>query len=244
MVYFLTADDGRPEDYAALTRESKRVYCEAHGYAFQRYRIAEGNPYWGQVAGMLELFATMEPGDWMNYTGADSYIVPGAEPCESLLDENFDLIISKDENGLNNNGFFLRKGEWGDEFLHKVWAQKSDNLIRVQDNGDGLVYGAHGWFEQAAFIVALREIGLERVRFVPQLSINAYPWKPDFDRAFIAHLPGRSHEDRVRIIRRALLGEPEVKPGRKEELESRKQARGFFGLTAEEHSELAGLRNV
>ncbi len=155
------------------------------------------------------------PFGWMNYTGADSFILPDAGPCEHLLDENYDLIVSKDKNGLNNNGFFLRNSDWSRTFLEKVWALRSDQLITVYDNGDGLVsprpYGlGHSWFEQAAFIAVLREMGLERVKLVDQKLINAYPKElyPDCeDGDFIVHLPGLSNDVRTEYVHKILAHE-------------------------------------
>lgn len=208
MITFVTSDDGRL-DFAELTRESKRSYCEEHGYAFFYKELnPNANPYWGQVPAMQESLESCD--GWINYTGADAYIVPGAGPCEHLLDDNFDLIISKDENGLNNNGFFLKNSEWGRTFLAKVWALRSDKTIAVFHNGDGLVaprkHGMpHEWFEQAAFIVVLRKLGLDRVKFVPQELINAYPLK-GIPGAFIEHLPNTSNEERLEFIKERLHG--------------------------------------
>lgn len=216
MIHFVTSDTGNLL-YAELTAETKRDYCERHGYLFTRFDLSQYagcNPYWAQVLAMKDAFAQMDEDDWMNYTGADSFILPEATPCEPLLDENFDLIISCDSNGLNNNGFFLRNTEWGREFLNRVWGQRSKitdwkretipvtgELTTPRPNG-----AAHEWCEQAGFILALRGHS-EHVKLVPQALINAYPselYDDGEDGNFIIHLPNMGDEKRLEYLERAL----------------------------------------
>lgn len=51
---------------------------------------------------------------------------------ESIIDDSFDLIVTKDPNGINTGIFLIRNSEWSINFLEEVW--KLGELPRYQNS--------------------------------------------------------------------------------------------------------------
>lgn len=210
MIYLVSADNGKIESYASLSRQSKAQYAIEHPYCVHRwYPIADPchelglSPCWGLVWAMWEAFREMREGDWMLFTGADAVII----------DQKFDLLAwmndhikpdtwfayTEDINGLNNNGFLLRKCFTARTYLKDIWALRGQTF---EINGNR-------WEEQGAFTKLLeREDFKDGVQIIPQEITNGYepciygePYKKP---VFIAHYPGKQTAERTYFIKRAL----------------------------------------
>lgn len=218
----LTADDGNIEAYASLTRENKREYCERHGYKFAHYHLPdwytltpslkELSPYWQLVFPIRAELASMNEGDWLFFSGADAAIIDPSITLDSI--EGYwhfgqrHLLITKDENGLNNNGFFLRNCEWSRDYIERIWALRGQTFEIEGPDGR-----KHNFEEQGAFIKCLE--GQEKhYLWMPQKITNGY--EPCIygdhyeDPVFMAHYPGKKTDERVYFIKRALGFVPRV----------------------------------
>lgn len=216
-ILVLTADDGNIEEYAALTRENKRSYCERHGYTCLHYDTGESldwtgvNAYWRLIWPILDSLRKMPDGDWLFFSGADACIVNSEITLSSIVDQysqDYDLLITKDINGLNNNGFLLRACEWSREFMERVWELRGQTFEIKGPDGQ-----IHKWEEQGAMIAVLEQMPGHTL-LIPQEVTNGYDpsiygayYKPP---VFMAHFPGKRTEERVYFIKRALGLVPRV----------------------------------
>jgi hypothetical protein len=215
----LTADDGNIEAYAALSRSNKLAYCQQHGYHFAFYQLNETppdvseldwlalSPCWRLVYGIMNELRTRPNNSWIFFSGADAVITDLKFKLDWIVDEwgwNCDLLITKDENGLNNNGFLIRVCDWSREYINKIWALRGQIFSIKGPDGH-----YHQWEEQGAFIKVLEEPGmLDRVVFIPQEYTNAYPPEVYGEQykspVLMAHFPGKKTAEREYFIKRAL----------------------------------------
>lgn len=210
-IVVLTADDGNIEAYAALTRENKRSYCERHGYTYLHYDTGESldwtqvNAYWRLIWPILDTIKRMPDGDWLFFSGADACIVNSDITLSSIVDQyshDYDLLITKDMNGLNNNGFLLRACDWSREFIERVWELRGQTFEVKGSDGQ-----MHEWAEQGGMIAVLEQMPGHTL-LIPQEVVNGYEpeiygayYKPP---VFMAHFPGKPTDQRVYFIKRAL----------------------------------------
>jgi hypothetical protein len=221
--HVVTADDGNIEAYASISRENKRAYCERHGYVFAHYHLPEWvigeeknlSPYWQLILPINLELAKMQEGDWLFFSGADAVINHPEYSLPALLtpweEDDKHLYITHDKNGLNNNGFFLRKCDWSTEFMDRVWALRGETFEIAGPDGK-----MHTWHEQGAFINVLQISRMAAgVKQIPQHYTNGYDprvYGNDYTiPRFMTHYPGKRTDERVYFIKRILRMVPEVK---------------------------------
>lgn len=90
--------------------------------------------HWSKV---IALSNHLEEYDWLFWLDSDALIMNTDIRLESLIDDQFDLIIARDCNGYVNTGSFLIKNSpWSKEFLVQWYDEKYKNGFgRFQDNG-------------------------------------------------------------------------------------------------------------
>lgn len=144
--------------------KSKEDYCKKHGYDFifsDQITDPSRHIYWSKIILMLN---TMQASSykWVVWMDADTIIMNQDVPLEDLIDEDYNFLIAEDWNGINAGIFFIRNGEWGEEFLRNVYS-RTDCL-------------ALDWPEQIAIARVIAENpefgSLSKV--VPQRLFNAY----------------------------------------------------------------------
>lgn len=163
----LTGYDVAQRCLAAVSSPNKAQYCARHGYRF----IEETGefdssrvPAWSKL---LFLGKHLRDHDWIFWSDADSLIMDGAVRLEQFLDEDYDLIITREDldvgtGNVNAGQFFLRNSDWSFWFLEEVWAQTQ--------------FIGHPMEEQAAMIHLLCTQNLSRhVKILTQRSFNSYP---------------------------------------------------------------------
>lgn len=172
------ADDGM-KDLRELTFPNKKEYAEKHGYGFVgesqifHEKDRQDRPAaWSKLPLILKLMSDYE---WIFWSDADSVITNPYIKLESLIDNNYEFIVTNDQNGMNTGEFIIKSTE-------ETWRFLRDSWERTQ-------FINNGCWEQSAMGQLLNENPNRiRTKILPQKTMNSYPyiWTKD---DFICHAP-------------------------------------------------------
>ena len=168
--------------------DNKRLYCKKHGYDFIYCDtiLDHTRPIpWSKIQILLKTMENTEY-KWIFWTDADSLVMNHTIPLESLIDDNYNFIISRDPNAINSGQFLIKNCAWSRQFLQNVYAHTE--CIN------------HCWWENQAIILEYNQNPdvANQTKLIPQRSINSYPKEVGFSNIdtlyqpgdFIIHFPG------------------------------------------------------
>ena len=160
------ATDNLP--YQKKIFENRLEYCRAHRYAFHPFtNTFDSRPAaWSKLKIILNIFKEDNP-DWVLWTDSDAVIKNKNIKIEDLIDNNFDLIISKDGFTYNTGIFLIKNTDASKKFLNECIEKEQ--------------YVGHPWEEQAAVVDFLEKNDSYKVKVVPQRILNSYPKKPPLE---------------------------------------------------------------
>lgn len=152
------------EKKVAAGVENKFLYCQKHGYDFiySTEWLDTSRPIpWSKVK-LLQEALKNEGYKWVFWSDADALFMNLGIPLEDIIDENYDLILTKDMNNINTGNFLLKNTDWSKEFLEAVYSHTE--CIH------------HPWWEQQAFILEIQnnEETQKRTKIYPQRIMNSY----------------------------------------------------------------------
>ncbi len=122
-----------------------------------------------------------------------------AMTLQPLIEGDFDVILTKDCNGINAGSVIWRNSPWTHAFLQDIYNTHNDSSINAIEH----------WWEQAGIIHLLQTNPADKmhIRFVPARSLNAWPlagvtcqhqvYQPG---DFVIHFPGETREELVHFI--------------------------------------------
>lgn len=162
---------------------NKQLYSSLHGHDYYlglKSFDSSRHPTWSKIS-LLHNVLKNKNYSWVFWTDADSLIMNKHIKLETMVDNNYDLIITEDWNGMNAGQFFLKNNDWSLSLLERVYARK--DLLN------------HKFSEQQAIVE--ESIG-GRVKIVPRSTFNSYGfWIPpnyttfDYKKGdFLIHFPG------------------------------------------------------
>jgi hypothetical protein len=135
--------------------------------------------------------------DWIWYLDNDAAIMNHEIDARQFIDENYDIILSKDLNGINLGSVFYRNTPF-------------TNLLLEMMATESQFYG-HPWVCQQALKTWHQNIELIRnkIKVIDKKLINSFrSYLEDFndyeDGDFILHLPGISIPDRINVFKEML----------------------------------------
>jgi hypothetical protein len=220
--YIVACSDEKIRPYANLSKENHRRYALKHGYLYDHYdldhvRSQRGDLIhytapWLLIWAMKHTLSKMAEGSWVMLLGADALVINERVSLESIINiyaqnENTNMLVTRDMNGLNTGGLMVRNCEWSRDFIDAIWEERGQYFDIT--GPDGYV---HKWEEQGAIIKWLeKQLTTTHWQYIPQEITNGY--YPDLygqdynEPLFIAHFPGKSTEERYQIFKRIL--EPE-----------------------------------
>lgn len=168
-------------ELAVITIDSNKTrYCKKHGYdlivktkdfkykhlGFERMRfiksVIETNKY-----------------DWVYWCGCDTMITNFNIKLEDIIDENYDLIISKDVWDINSDSFLFKCSNKSVELLNAILSTHDKY---VDENGNSIDRGlklpdggSRCWAEQESIIELYNTTDFKRnIKIVPQKVLNSY----------------------------------------------------------------------
>ena len=171
------------ESFAKITNPVRQLYATKHGYKYLccDHKLDDRPPSWSKLL-LLQQMTT----EWGFWNDADALITNLDIKLESLIDDKYDLIFTRDGNGLNAGNFLVKNSEWSKKFLQEAYQQAQ--------------FTNHCWWEQAAIRFLLdTKYGYDRVKVVCQRAMNSYPC--NFQEGdFVLHV-ARIHKNREEIIK-------------------------------------------
>ena len=190
----------------AITGPNKAAYCQAHGYDWLPQDtgfIADRPVAWSKIHFLRQILPRY---DWVMWSDADSLITNPAISLGTLVDQPADLLITRDQNGVNTGSFLIRNSPWSRRFLDQAWEIPSTPGYKARYE----LWTDRMW-ENRAFLILL---GLHECRrhsrILPQRSLNSYP--PELTAAgpdsahrpgdFVIHLPGIDNAARLSLLAR------------------------------------------
>lgn len=144
--------------------ENKKKYCELHGYDFllcNEVLDPSRPPSWSKVLLLGELLENSSY-KWLFWTDADSLIMNYSIRLEDLIDDRYDMIITRDFASICAGEFFLKKSEWSKQFLKDIYTHTE--CIN------------HGWWEQCAMIeeLKIKPYLYDHILILPQRIMNSF----------------------------------------------------------------------
>lgn len=184
---------------ASIARPGIEDYCNSHGYDFIEYDTtldAHRPPSWSKI---IAIQNHLEDYDYVFWLDTDCVILNRDEPLTSFIDGcDKDIVISRDENGLNCGAFFVRSSAWSNQFLRLVYACHN----RIHDP----------WWESRAFMDLyansksvkehMKVYGADRnEEFTPRsrASFNGYYTRKEWS-SLIMHFPGVEAYKRIELM--------------------------------------------
>jgi len=187
------------QELGNLTLPSKIDYCKTHGYDF--YLQETDFDYskkiaWARIKIIIEKIKENK-WDWILYLDADTMICNHTIRLENLVDDNYDIIISrnfaKQEYEINCGVMLIKCSEWSLKFFENLYTKSE--------------FYNHDWAEQAAIMDELekKEEIRNHFKFVHNRYFNSYAhkWYPEDNFQigdFICHAAGSSNEFRYKLF--------------------------------------------
>lgn len=173
--------DKKYEEIGKYSNWNKRDYANLHKYDLYLYQnsLDESRPTaWSKIKAIEKHLSDY---DWIMWSDADSLIMNNSVKLETLIDNNYDMIITYDQISkvLNTGVFLIKNSEWSKVLLKNIYSQTQ--------------FINHIWWENMALIDMLeKNPNLKtKIKVIDQRSMNSYPnhqiWGDD---DFIAHFPG------------------------------------------------------
>jgi hypothetical protein len=180
-----------------ITEPNRVEYCLRHGIQ-RSLRTHSGNAMLVSKERIGEMLQELKSDcDWLWFCGTDTLITNHTIDVRDFLDEDYDLIIAKDINGVNNDVFFLKNNSRSEDFLYSA-------STFVRDFSD----------DQAAMVHVIGLMKDLKVKYVHQKLFNSYLYTeytyPDdgggnfTEGDFLLHLPGLPNERRYQIFKEQL----------------------------------------
>lgn len=175
---FSAFTDMLPE-LVSITSPLKKLYCQKHGYEFKTDKL-EGtecneNEKYGfkRLALVIELLKS-DAYDWVWVTGCDVLITNLEIKLESLVDEEFGMVVGTEPTGSGMDSFLIRKQRGGLELMERLRSYSTHPIG-----------GAHEQSTLDALIKEEPEVA-KVVKLLPQRKLNAYKYKSLPQYAFLS----------------------------------------------------------
>jgi len=176
-----------------MTAPNKLEYCLKHDIQLCMLQ-SNGFSMQGRTQSMID---TLTNTDWLWFMGADTLIMNHKIDVRKFLDENYDVIIGKDINGINNDVMFIKNSAISQYFLYNV---RYYNNVEPND--------------QASMQRVISEHPNLKTKIVHQKEFNSYLYSeyryPDDGGGsyapgdFVLHLPGIPNTRRIEIVKEYL----------------------------------------
>lgn len=175
--------------------KNKTRYAKKHNYDIFIYHdtLDTTRPVpWSKI---LAIQKHLSDYDWIYWSDADSLIMNMNIKLESLIDDTYNMVISKEEaNGnLNTGSFLIKNCEWSKKLLQRIYDQT--------------YFINHEYWEQAAlgYILKIDSALLDKVKVLKQRALNSHVMYPEcpgsmFQRGdFILHFYGEWNKHELMI---------------------------------------------
>jgi len=154
--------DANYADLAALTNQSKKEYCDRHGYQFYVLTEMKFSTITGfnKIHFALEILLAHPEIEWLLFSECDAMITNQTIRIEDRIDNNYHFIVPVDRLNLNSGNFLIRNSSEGLSYLRMIIAKEQE-------------YQEVEWAEQQVIIDTIEQYQ-DIVKIVPQKYMNSY----------------------------------------------------------------------
>ncbi len=121
-ISMLTMYDEKFKLMGSIAASNKRPYCAKHNYNYfeSTQTLDPTRPIpWSKI---VMIYQHLPKNDWIYWSDADSLIMNTEIKLESIIDENYDVIIVKDFFGnINSGSFLIKNSEWSKNYLNQIY---------------------------------------------------------------------------------------------------------------------------
>eukprot|EP01102_Stenamoeba_stenopodia_P013984 TRINITY_DN4601_c0_g1_i2.p1 TRINITY_DN4601_c0_g1~~TRINITY_DN4601_c0_g1_i2.p1 ORF type:complete len:367 (-),score=68.66 TRINITY_DN4601_c0_g1_i2:33-1133(-) len=155
---------GRYLDILNMSLTNKQTYAKRHGYDFHvdlHMWIDKDRPVaWSKL---LAIRKRLDEYKWVMWVDVDTLFMNFNIKLESLIDENYDFIVTNDGSGLNSGVMLFRQSQWAKDFLLECY-QQTQFLIHKDI------------YEQRSIqhLVNTNPENGKHIKYLPQSSMNSY----------------------------------------------------------------------
>lgn len=174
------------QELADIVLPGVREYCERHDYALNIIKADYGTPGYYKMIGLQPM---LKHYDLVWLLDLDTLITNQSIPFMQFVDNQHDIFITKDINGINAGSWIIR------------------NTIASHAFVDAVINDFDAPEEQT---VMKRYLDMVKIKYLPQRSINSYcydlyemeyedgEWQPQ---DLLLHLPGLQLQQRIDIFK-------------------------------------------
>lgn len=149
-----------------IAKENKLAYAKKHNYdliVYDELLDIKREATWNKVLAIKNHLANYK---WIFWTDADALIMNYDIKLESIIDENFNMLIVKDHNGINMGNFLIKNCDWSQKLLIDWYAPNN--------------YLDEEFYEQSAFanLFDASQEFQQHVKVVPSRTMNSYIFCP------------------------------------------------------------------
>jgi len=129
----LSMHDDKIKPLTDMTLPNKQEYCDKYSYMLQSHtpKVAMSLIDWnGYKTNLLKSAIQQEEYDWIVWIDADALIMNMTIPLTKFIDDDYELIIGEDWNGLNNGVFFMKACKNSVEFLDMCQSYEPTDFDR------------------------------------------------------------------------------------------------------------------
>jgi hypothetical protein len=187
--------------------QNGKLYCEKWNYPYFILENPGDDLQKGfiKVRYLIELCESNPQVEWIFWKDCDGLITNFNIRLEEIVDNDYHVILTTHNNGINNGMMFIRNSPQGRDYLRMIYQHVEIPMYR---DGPGM--------EQAVQEDTL-EANRSIIKIVPQRTFNAVPYS-DFSHGritsrldrlgteghwqegdFVMHWPGELHEERLRV---------------------------------------------
>jgi galactosyl transferase GMA12/MNN10 family len=147
---------------------NKIAYAKKHGYDIILGHTTLDNSRPTPWSKIVALEKYLDKYDWLFWTDADSLIMNQEILLETLIDDDFDLIISKETTlgNINTGNFLIKNSRWSKKLLKNIYAQTE-------------FINAPCWEQDTlAYLLKIKPSLYKHIKLIDQRLINAHPYEP------------------------------------------------------------------
>lgn len=154
------------QDLADITDQTKREYCDIHGYKFFVLKETKYSKIMGfnKIAYVLDLFEQYPDIEWCLFSECDAMITNLTIRIEDQVDNDYHFIVPVDRLNINSGNFLARNSAEGRAYLQMIMDLEES-------------YANQEWAEQQVIIDTLEDLQ-SIVKVVPQRYMNSYVQAP------------------------------------------------------------------
>lgn len=153
-----------------ITSRINEEYAQKHGYQFVCYRRRHPEVEKNGICVVMDkilwcrdLFLNNKEVEYILFIDSDAIILNHTIKLESIIDENYDFIFTRDVNYWNTGTYIIKNSDWSIKLLEWIWEHRLHEKNQTQ-------------LEQLLLGKYIDNFGLDHIKVVSQGTMNSYPY--------------------------------------------------------------------